>query len=235
MAERRMFSRKLMEEDAFLTLPAKSQLCYVHILLQADDDGFVDRIQAIRRILGGRERDIRELIDRGYLIEFPGGVAAVTHWRIHNRVRRDTYTPTKYTRELAQLDVDPSGAYRLRPDAVTDPSHPCHTGKERSGKDRSGEERKAALRREAAALGIGESAFPFLEEWFSYKASRGEDQSPSTVRSTLVQIKRNLDLHGETAVAELIRRSIQNGWKGIFFEHLRAPADDYASAEALYT
>lgn len=222
MAERRMLSRAIMEEDALISLPAKVVAYYVYIILQADDDGFVDRGKLIRRMLGVREKDARLLVEQGYLIPFDSGIMAVAHWHIHNRVRKDTYVPTKYTRELAMLETDKSGMYRLRTDPVTDAVRECAAGKD-SGDEESivqGEERIAGILRQARELGIPVSFSSPVIAWFDYKASRGEEQSPATVHSTLVQIKRNLDQYGEDAVGELIRLSIRNGWRGIFFERL---------------
>lgn len=241
MAERRMLARGIMEEDLLLSLSAKLQIYYTHLILQADDDGFVDRIRSIRKMLGIREKDVQLLVDRGYLIPFESSVMAITHWHIHNRVRKDTYTPTKYTRERAALEIDATGIYRLRNDPVTDVEQECAVGKERVDKDSGVQERKRmdAIIRQARELGIPVSFSSPVIAWFDYKASRGEEQSPATVHSTLVQIKRNLDLYGEDAVGELIRLSIRNGWRGIFFERLgnsvkSAPAE-YGSPEDLYT
>ena len=222
MAERRMLARGIMEEDLLLSLSAKLQIYYTHLILQADDDGFVDRIRSIRKMLGVREKDVQLLVDRGYLIPFESSVMAITHWHIHNRVRKDTYTPTKYTRERAALEIDATGIYRLRNDPVTDVEQECAVGKERVDKDSGVQERKRmdAIIRQARELGISDSFSVPVGEWFAYKASRGEEQSPATVHSTLVQIKRNLDQYGEDAVGELIRLSIRNGWRGIFFERL---------------
>lgn len=240
MAERRMLSRAIMEEDALISLPAKVVAYYVYIILQADDDGLVDRGKLIRRMLGVREKDARLLVERGYLIPFASGIMAVAHWHIHNRVRKDTYVPTKYTREMAMLETDKSGIYRLRNESVTGSSHESAAGKDSGDEENivQGEERIAGILRQARELGIPISFSPLLREWDAYKASRGEEQSPATVHSTLVQIKRNLDQYGEDAVGELIRLSIRNGWKGIFFERLgtatSAPAE-YGSPEDLYT
>ena len=239
MAERRMLARGIMEEDLLLSLSAKLQIYYTHLILQADDDGFVDRIRSIRKMLGVREKDVQLLVDRGYLIPFESSVMAITHWHIHNRVRKDTYTPTKYTRERAALEIDATGIYRLRNDPVTDVEQECAVGKERVDKDSRVQERKRmdAIIRQARELGISDSFSVPVGEWFAYKASRSEDQSPATVHSTLVQIKRNLDQYGESAVEELIQRSIRNGWRGIFFERLgtaaSAPAA-YGSPEDLF-
>lgn len=241
MAERRMLSRTIMEEDALISLPAKVVAYYVYIILQADDDGFVDRGKLIRRMLGVREKDAQLLVERGYLIPFDRGIVAVAHWRIHNRVRKDTYVPTKYTRELAMLEIDRSGMYRLRNGSVTGSSPECATGKD-SGDEESivqGEERMEAIHRQARELGIPVSFFSPVIAWFDYKASRGEAQSPATVHSTLVQIKRNLDQYGEAAVSELIRLSIRNGWRGIFFERLaggdKSAPIEYGTPDDLFT
>ena len=240
MAERRMLSRAIMEEDALISLPAKVVAYYVYIILQADDDGLVDRGKLIRRMLGVREKDARLLVERGYLIPFGSGIMAVAHWHIHNRVRKDTYVPTKYTREMAMLETDKSGIYRLRNESVTDAVRECTAGKD-SGDEKSivqGEERMADILRQARELGIPVSFSSPVIAWFAYKASRCEEQSPATVHSTLVQIKRNLDQYGEDAVGELIRLSIRNGWRGIFFDRLgtaKSATAEYGTPEDLYT
>ena len=136
MAERRMLSRTIMEVDALLGLPAKVVLLYVLTNLHADDDGLVDRFKRICKMLGVRNKDVQLLVDRGYLIPFDSGIVAIAHWRIHNRVRKDTYVPTKYTRELAMLEIDRSGMYRLRNGSVTDAARECTAGKD-SGDEES--------------------------------------------------------------------------------------------------
>lgn len=41
MAERRIFSIKVTESDAFFALPANAQALYLHLNMLADDDGFI--------------------------------------------------------------------------------------------------------------------------------------------------------------------------------------------------
>ena len=41
MANKRMFSVDVVETDAFLDLPPKTQALYFHLGMRADDDGFV--------------------------------------------------------------------------------------------------------------------------------------------------------------------------------------------------
>jgi hypothetical protein len=41
MAQRRMFSLKIIDSDLFLDMPSSSQLLYFHLAMRGDDDGFV--------------------------------------------------------------------------------------------------------------------------------------------------------------------------------------------------
>ena len=52
MAKRRMISAELMRSDAFLELPPESQLLYVHLLVEADDDGFIRGKKYVLAMLG---------------------------------------------------------------------------------------------------------------------------------------------------------------------------------------
>ena len=52
MAERRMFAKTIIDSDAFLEMPATSQLLYFHLAMRADDDGFINRPKTIMRICG---------------------------------------------------------------------------------------------------------------------------------------------------------------------------------------
>ena len=49
MAERRMFTQKITESDAFLDMPLSAQALYFHLCMNADDDGFV---KTQRELLG---------------------------------------------------------------------------------------------------------------------------------------------------------------------------------------
>lgn len=237
MAERRMLSRGIMAEDTMLSLTARAQLYYIHLVLHADDDGFVDRVRSLRKLLGVRAAEHQSLVDKGYLIPFSETLVVITHWHAHNRIRKDAYNRTRYTRELESLSRSKAGVYQLRNESVTEPSQNCHTGKEREDKDSlgkvsTGKVRKEELLREAGALGIPDSFFPFLEEWFADH----DNHSPAAAHATLVQIKRNLDRHGQEAVGALIRLSIDSGWKGIFFQRLenKTAGRHYGSPEELY-
>ncbi len=111
MAKRRMFSIEVIETDRFCCLPPSSQMLYLHLNLNADDDGFVGNVNNLIRVFGVERKYYRLLVERGYLIEFESGIIAVTDWRVHNRVRADRYTPTRYTEELGRLTLGEDSRY----------------------------------------------------------------------------------------------------------------------------
>ena len=100
-----MFSRELVESDDFLDLPLSAQALYIHICMEADDDGFVNNANRIRRVVDATQEDYHTLFDRGYLIQMSNGLVVVAHWRICNTIRKDRYKPTVYQSEYKKLKV----------------------------------------------------------------------------------------------------------------------------------
>jgi hypothetical protein len=115
MAEKRMFSMKVVDSDEFLELPASAQNLYFHLSMRADDDGFVGNPRTVARIIGAAEEDLQALTDSGFILTFGGRVVAIRHWRIHNSLRREYYIPTRYLMQLETLSVLPDGSYTERP------------------------------------------------------------------------------------------------------------------------
>ena len=95
MAERRMFAKTIIDSDAFLEMPQSSQNLYFHLAMRADDDGFINNPKSIMRLIGCKDDDANILIAKKFLIPFESGVVVIKHWKIHNYIRRDTYTETK--------------------------------------------------------------------------------------------------------------------------------------------
>lgn len=148
MAERRMFAKTIIDSDAFLEMPTTSQLLYFHLAMRADDDGFVNKPKSLMRMVGCKDDDLKLLFVKKFLIPFESGVVVIKHWKIHNYIRKDTYTETKYKEEKSTLELDENSAYRiadttplqLRDDTVTSPSTQVRLGKDRIGKERLGED-----------------------------------------------------------------------------------------------
>lgn len=113
MAERRMFAKTIIDSDAFLDMPATSQLLYFHLCMRADDDGFINSPRKVQRIVGCSDDDLRLLIMKRFLIPFESGVVVIKHWKIHNYIRQDRYKETVYQEEKALLIEKENKAYTL--------------------------------------------------------------------------------------------------------------------------
>ena len=94
MAERRMMSKSVIETDAFMDMPFSTQALYFHLLLRADDDGFIKSPKAIMRFINARDDDMKLLIAKQYVLAFDSGVIVIKHWKIHNYIRSDRYKRT---------------------------------------------------------------------------------------------------------------------------------------------
>lgn len=114
MAEKRMFTQKIIDSDAFLDMPLSTQALYFHLNMRADDDGFVNNPKRIQRTIGASDDDLKLLVAKRFAIGFESGVIVIKHWRMHNTLRKDRYNPTQYQEELALLEVKDNNAYTER-------------------------------------------------------------------------------------------------------------------------
>lgn len=111
MSEKRMFSSKIVDSDAFLDMPQTSQNLYFHLAMRADDDGFVGNPKKIIRMLGASDDDYKILIVKRFVIVFKSGVCVIKHWIIHNALRLDRKKDTQYVDEMKSLKIKENKAY----------------------------------------------------------------------------------------------------------------------------
>ena len=111
MSDKRMFSKQIIDSDAFLEMPLSTQALYFHLSMRADDDGFVDCPKKIQRMVRANDDDFRLLLSKRYILIFESGVIVIKHWRIHNTIKKDRYKPTVYIEEKAQLALKANNAY----------------------------------------------------------------------------------------------------------------------------
>ena len=105
MAQRRMFSLKVIDTDSFLAMPTSSRLLYYDLAMRADDDGFVNSPQKIVKMTGAALDDLKILEAKKYIIPFDTGVCVIKHWHIHNLIRTDRYNETDYKDEKKALKI----------------------------------------------------------------------------------------------------------------------------------
>lgn len=113
MAERRMFTKKITDSDSFIELPSSAQALYFHLNQGADDDGFNNQVQNAMFKSHSTTDDLKVLMMKNFIIRFESGVIVIKHWRLHNTLRKDRYTPTNFQEEFRMLGVKENGAYTL--------------------------------------------------------------------------------------------------------------------------
>lgn len=131
MAERRMFTKRITDSDAFIELPSSAQALYFHLNQGADDDGFNNQIQNAMFKAHATIDDLKLLMCKNFIIRFESGVIVIKHWRMHNTLRKDRYTPTNFTKEFEILGIKDNGSYTLGKDG-------CHLVAERLPQDSIG-------------------------------------------------------------------------------------------------
>lgn len=113
MADKRMFSKTIIDSDAFLDMALSTQALYFHLSMRADDDGFINNPKKILRMVGSSDDEFKILLAKKFILVFESGVIVIKHWRMHNYIQKDRYKPTVYTEELKQLTVKENKAYSL--------------------------------------------------------------------------------------------------------------------------
>lgn len=171
MANRRMFSKSIIESDPFMDMPITSQLLYFYLGLNADDDGFV-MPKRIMRMTSAGDDDLKILIAKGFVLPFASGVTVIRHWKANNFIRTDRYEHTVYKEEFKQLYEDNNKYYSIDNQVGYTKSIPLvDPGKVSIGKERvrlgksspirkdQGQEKEADMSEEALARVIGEITF----------------------------------------------------------------------------
>ena len=113
MANKRMYSKDITDSDAFIEMSSAAQALYFHLNQGADDDGFNNQVSMAMWKAHASVDDLKVLIAKKYIIRFENGVIVIKHWRLHNTLRKDRYTPTNYQEELSMLGIKDNGAYTL--------------------------------------------------------------------------------------------------------------------------
>lgn len=137
MAQRRMFSKTIIDSDAFLDMPLSTQSLYFHLSMRADDEGFVNNPKKIMRMIGSNDDELKLLIAKKFIIHFESGIIVIRHWRIHNSIQKDRRKDTIHTQERMTIALKENNVYTLDTNCI----HSVLVGKERKGEVRLGEGR----------------------------------------------------------------------------------------------
>jgi hypothetical protein len=174
-----MFTKTIIDSDAFLDMPVSTQNLYFHLAMRADDDGFINGPKKIQRMVNATDDDMRILLSKRFLLCFETGVIVIKHWRMHNYLRIDRYKPTVYQLEMKQLSIKENGAYTLnngnQPATIGIPDADQPATQVRLGKVRLGYKEEAATASEPPTPRFKK---PSLEEISAYCSERENHIDP---------------------------------------------------------
>ena len=106
MAQRRMLSLKIINSARFIKMPMSSQLLYIYLSLNADDDGVVEAYN-VMRMMGFNEDDLKVLVAKEFVVVLNEDlVSFIRDWREHNLLRADRKIDTMYKDLLLQMVPD---------------------------------------------------------------------------------------------------------------------------------
>lgn len=126
MADRRMLSKRITDNDNFISLSASAQALYMHLVMSADDEGFCDQVSLAMFKAHSGAQDLEALISKKYLMQFENGVIVIKHWKINNWIRQDRLTPTAHLEEKSQIVEKSNGSYSWQTD-VSQLSDTCQS------------------------------------------------------------------------------------------------------------
>ena len=171
MADKRMFNKKIVERDKFLKLTHSAQTLYLHLSLNADDEGFIDNAESVMLLSRTKREDLNNLIRSGYILQVSPDVFVITHWFLNNQIQNDRFHPTIYTDEKGLLEK-PEKIWKF----IGDPLYPCvdtglDTEIDQVKKSRSNKDKSEKKNEEKKAYGIGQNVFLTDEQYQKLKAS----------------------------------------------------------------
>lgn len=149
MADRRMFSKRIISSARFLKMPVSTQCLYFHLGLNADDDGIVEAYMTMN-LVGATEDDLKILVAKNFVQVLNDDlVTYITDWKENNKIRADRKVDSIYKDLLLQVNPDVQ-LLQSKPradrkkDVGTSQGQPkgnqrTDNGQHRIGKDRIGE------------------------------------------------------------------------------------------------
>ena len=229
MADRRMFSKTIIDSDQFLDMPLSTQALYFHLSMRADDDGFVNNPRKIQRMIGASDDDLKLLITKNFVLPFNSGIVVIKHWRIHNYLRNDRYKETVYQAEKAMLQVSDNGAYELTGDVGIPSGNQLATNgiptgnhlatQDRIGKDSIGEDRKDKDKTKSALTALEEMDLSddLKEALRNFIDMRKGIKKPMSERALQLIVKKLKDMTSdESTQIAIVNQSVMYNWLSFY-------------------
>lgn len=215
MAERRMFTKKITESDAFLDMPMSTQALYFHLNMTADDDGFVNNPRKLQRMIGASDDDFKILIAKSFIICFESGVIVIKHWKMHNYIQSDRYRPTDYFEEKSQLELKKNKSYSLNVSSLdTECIQNVYIGKDSLGKDSLG---KVNIYKADAFVSFASNNEKLLSALRDFEQMRKSIKKPMTEKAKEMLLTKLKGLSSNsTEQVEILNNSVLHCWQSVF-------------------
>ncbi len=106
MAERRMFSKRIINTAKFLKMPPSTQNLYFHLGINADDDGIVEAYNVLQTV-GATEDDLKILVAKELVqVLNEDLVTYIVDWTENNKLRADRKIDSIYKELLLKINPD---------------------------------------------------------------------------------------------------------------------------------
>lgn len=239
MAEKRMFSKRITDSDAFLEMPLSSQALYFHLSMHADDDGFVSSPKKITRVINASEDDFKILLAKKFILAFENGIIVIKHWKINNYIRSDRYRRTSYLEQAKMLYLKENKSYTFNRDKGAPLIEYLLGNKYKKAELKTGKEEEPEQKPTSKYGSVKSQIENFTEDkenftedkelkdtLFEFIAMRKKIKKPLTEYGMHLLLRKLVKLSTDgTTQKEIVRQSIINGWQD-FFE-LRKTTNGY--------
>lgn len=206
MAERRMISKKIADSDLFIDMSLSSQALYFHLLLRADDEGFVGNPKMVMRIIRCNEDDFKVLLAKQFVMTFPSGICVIKHWYTHNYIQKDRFTDSQYIEEKELLRIRKDRVYVSVNEKCIQSVYKLGT-KVSGGKDSSVQKSKKIDKVDLPSW-LDLDAWNM---WLDHRKEMGKPLSSNGMKIQLEQLSNFTKFH-----VEMIHRSIESGYSRLF-------------------
>ena len=220
MAERRMFSKRIVRSAKFLKMPVSSRELYWQLGIEADDDGIVESFN-VMRMTGATEDDLRVLVSKGFVqVLNEDLVAYITDWNENNKLRADRKVDSIYKHLLLQMNPDvqliqakPRADTKKLTGQVMDDQWTSN-GPHSIGKDSIVQESvgKVSIVEEKKVYFDNENLNSIFEEFIEVRKKLKAVNSDRAIK-TLIN---KLNKYDDDTKYQMIENSIVNSWKDVY-------------------
>ena len=97
MARRRMFSLEIVDSDSFNEMSTEACVLYFHMVMHADNRGYVNCAKTIiSNLQGANTGHLIELLNKRFVLKRKEDVYLIKHWYIHNDIPKGRVEETNY-------------------------------------------------------------------------------------------------------------------------------------------